>query len=409
MKYESIAETVGNTPLVKISKETHRLDNVELYAKMEMMNPFGSVKDRIGKKMYWDNKEHISQNTIIESSSGNTAKALAALTGTKHKFKTVTNRIQIEYVKKLLKILNTDIVELPGTNECPDPTNPQNPVAVIEQEVKEQSKEYYHTNQYFNQENPEAHRETGKEILKDLPGITDFFADIGTSGTTRGIGEYLRENKENSPNIHGVLTEGGSYVPGGRDMNELFETGFFQKEFYDHIHNGTTQDAINGMLHLIQQEGILCGPTTGLVFKALRKELKDTKRHKKVVFIACDRMEPYVEYLEKHRPSIFNNKVEEQSLPEPQSVSEDNIPPNAILVDTRVPYAYRRSGYPKSINIPLNHLEELLQETTIFSEDKPVVLICAQGEKTKKVVSTLLSQEIDAYNLEGGTRASKKV
>ena len=103
MKYESIAETVGNTPLVKISKETHRLDNVELYAKMEMMNPFGSVKDRIGKKMYWDNKEHISQNTIIESSSGNTAKALAALTGTKHKFKT---RLTIEV------LLNSSILAL---------------------------------------------------------------------------------------------------------------------------------------------------------------------------------------------------------------------------------------------------------------------------------------------------------
>lgn len=411
MIYSSINETVGNTPLLKIKQKTHGIKNATIYAKMELMNPFGSVKDRIAKNIYGDKKEEIAKKkTVIESSSGNTAKALASLTQRRHKFKTITNRIKIEYVKKLLQVLDTEIVELPGTNECPDPTNPQNPLAVIEKEVGQSPDKYFHTNQYFNEENPKAHRETGREILEDLPEVTDFFADIGTSGTTRGIGNYLREHTKKSPNIHGVLTEAGSYVPGGRDMNELFETGFFQEEFYDELHTGTTDEAIDGMLDLIRGEGILCGPTTGLVFNCLKKALQDTEEEKTVVFVACDRMEPYIEYLEKNRPSIFNQtKEEEQDLPDPKQIDEEDIPRDALLIDTRVPYAYRRNGYPNSINIPLQKLEELLRQTTPVQKDQVVVLICAKGEKTKNLTSKLLQEGVEAYNLKGGIAKSSKV
>jgi len=402
MKVNNVADLIGDTPLVKIDYSTHGLDNINLYAKMELLNPFGSVKDRIGKTMYWDAKKDIDQDTVIESSSGNTAKALCSLTQDTHDFETVTNRIKLDYIKDLLEVIGADITEVPGSNECPDPTNPENPNEIIKDMVREHPNEYYHTDQYFTDKNPAAHEQTGDEILDDLKTVDIIAGDLGTSGTTRGIGRRVREQTSPSPEIHGVITEAQGYVPGGRNRNELFETGLFDKDFYDAIHEGSTQGAIDGMLDLIRKEGILCGPTTGLVYSAITSYLKGCDNELDVVFIACDRMEPYVEYLKKNRPSIFTDKNTNKSLPEAQHMQPESIPNEAICVDTRVPYAYRRKPFPQSINIPLKQLESMLQQSPPFTDEQPIVLVCPEGQKTTWATRKLRWYGIEAYNLDGG-------
>ena len=410
MKADHTADLIGDTPLVKVSDSTHGLDDVTLWAKMELLNPYGSVKDRIGKTMYWDKRHSVEADTVIESSSGNTAKALTALTEGRHDFKTVTNRIKLDYVHDILTVLGAEITEVPGSNECPDPTNPENPNEIIRDMVRREPNEYYHTDQYFTDKNPEAHRQTGEEILDDLPGVDIIAGDLGTSGTTRGIGEHVRDQRDDPAEIHGVITDAAGYVPGGRNKNELFETGLFDKAFYDDIHKATTQEAIDGMLDLIRHEGILCGPTTGLVYAAItdhlaRRETRDVD----VAFIACDRMEPYIGYLQENRPSLFATTSQDESLPKPARIGYDDIEPDMLQVDTRVQYAYRRNPYPNSINIPLKTLESLLEQGTPFSKDETVVLLCPEGVKTVHATRKLRSYGVEAYSLEEGMNQSKEV
>src|SRR5215813_4238654 len=108
MIFERITDLIGNTPLLKIPAEAHGLKNIDLYAKLEMMNPFGSVKDRIAWAMIKDDIEDIRAKgqTIFENSSGNTAKALQAIAGTYGvKTKLVTALAKVQTVKDIIMMM----------------------------------------------------------------------------------------------------------------------------------------------------------------------------------------------------------------------------------------------------------------------------------------------------------------
>ena len=157
MIVNSITELIGNTPLLKIQPDVHRLQNIDLYAKLEMNNPFGSLKDRIGWGIIKDDIEEISRDkkTLIESSSGNTAKALAVLAAIYGvELTTITNRINVPEVKKILQVIGANIEELPGLSECPDFTDPNNPITYIEKKIAQDPQKYYHTSQYTNEKKP---------------------------------------------------------------------------------------------------------------------------------------------------------------------------------------------------------------------------------------------------------------
>lgn len=139
MIYHAIEELIGNTPLLQIDGSRYGIKNVDMYVKCEYMNPFGSVKDRTALSLLRDMDFAELRNNgtrLIESSSGNTAKALQMLAlrnGTS--LVTVTNRIKIPEVSALLKYLGSEIISLPGRSECPDPNDSDNAVAVIERMV----------------------------------------------------------------------------------------------------------------------------------------------------------------------------------------------------------------------------------------------------------------------------------
>jgi cysteine synthase len=296
MIYNSITDLIGNTPILKINPEVHGLKNFEIYTKLEYYNPFGSLKDRVA----WNMLEPVlqdsilNQKTIIESSSGNTGKALAALAGMNGlNFKTISNRIKVPEIRMILQFLGAEVEELPGLSDCPDPNDPNDPVSIVRAMVNQNPAKWEYTDQYFNELNWKAHYQAGLELAKDLDRIDYFFGVLGTCGSTSGVIKALKDLNYQT-NAIGVVADAASWVPGGRNMNELWETSFFKKDLYKDIVSGNIQKAIVGMQTLNQKCGILAGPTSGLNYACMIDYLKtidEVQTQKQtVVFIACDRV-----------------------------------------------------------------------------------------------------------------------
>jgi cysteine synthase B len=405
------------------------LQNIDVYAKMEMLNPFGSVKDRVAKALLDEvlDQAKKKKQTIVEASSGNTAKALAALCGVEGlNFKTVTNRIKQPEVRQMLQTLDADIDELPGISDCPDPNDPDDFTVIAGNLAKKNPNEFYYTDQYFNPENLHAHyRTTGKEILDDLKQVDFYFGFLGTCGSSMGVGQYLLDHGQYTE-IRGVVTDSGHYIPGGRTQSELWEVGLFKKEFFKEILACNEQEAIDGMLALNRQCGILCGPTAGATFHATLKKLKEmdgqSAFRKTAVFIVCDRLEPYMSYIQQYRPELFdkrnagirphlmrvaeltseNLELADQISPEALKKKIDAGSSNLKLVDMRGNYAYKRGHIAGSINIFEEVLTPLIEEGAIFGPNDEVVICCPQGTHSVKYAAFLIKQGIRASSLKGG-------
>lgn len=423
MKADHISELIGNTPVLRIDPAVHRLRNIDVYAKLEYFNPFGSLKDRIAWAMLKDDLDAIRRDgrTVLESSSGNTAKALQALCSSFGiPFKTVTNRVNVQEVRDILTILGTDLQELPGRSECPDPSDPDNPLAVIDRLLSAEPDRYFHTSQYVNEKNPAAHyATTGQELIDDL-GRIDFFAGgLGTTGSTRGTAEHLREV---CPDLYciGVIAAAGDLIPGIRTEAELFEVGLFERELYDDIMGVTSEEGIDAMLTLIRRCGILSGPTTGATFVGMLRALQplDAKltERKTAVFIACDRMEWYVSYIRKRRPALFGEKagpttaVSDADIAATPSVGVTEATDwiqreQPLVVDIRSQAAYRVAHVEGSLNIPQDALRAMLERGSPFPADKPVLVICPIGDQSRRIAAMARRHGSAASSLEGGITA----
>ena len=425
MLYKSVTELIGNTPLIEISKEITRLKNINVYAKCELYNPFGSLKDRAGYAMLKDEIQKLKENnmTVIESSSGNTAKALQIICSMNGiPFKTVTNRIKIPETKEILKVAGAEIEELPGLSECPDPTDPNDPVAYIERIVSENPNKYYHTNQYTNLKNPKAHYEhTGKEIYDDLGKVDYFFGTLGTTGSSIGTIEYLLEKNKNLKKI-GIIAEKGDTIPGIRNKDEMYEVGIFNKSLYDEIVSVNSDEAVEEMLVLNRKCGILGGPTSGAAFKGTLKYLREIddklKEPANAVFIACDRMEWYMSYIKKRRPEIFDSEIKRETI---RTLTEEDMKyaktidinnaeewiekNNPIIIDLRGNLAYKNGHIANAINITDIFFEDLVDNGTPFSKENSVLLVCSIGDKSRKFSSLLNKKGMNVYSLENGMTA----
>jgi cysteine synthase B len=429
MLYNHVTELIGNTPLLKINPKLHGLKNFEIYAKLEYYNPFGSLKDRIA----WQMLEPIldesveKQKTILESSSGNTAKALATLAKVYGlDFKTITNRIKVPEVRMMLQFLGAEVEELPGLSDCPDPNDPNDPVAIATNLVKQEPEKWTYTDQYFNELNWKAHYKAGEEVAKDLKKIDYYFGVLGTCGSTLGAVRALKDNGQNTKAV-GIVTEASSWVPGGRNINELWETGFFDKDFYADIVSGNIQKAISGMQELNQKCGILAGPTSGLNYACMQDYLKekDEKQTEKqtVVFIACDRVEPYMNYIKKYVPEIFNtqttskptvNSIAEEEIQNSQSISPKNLeiklktsnPP--LTVDIRGNFAFSIGHIPNSLNILDELFTQMIEQGNTLPKNQEIVVVCSIGKISPKYATFLQKQGYKAYSLEGGINNWKR-
>lgn len=298
MIINKMTDLIGNTPIIKLDETVHGLKNIDLYAKLEYLNPFGSLKDRTAYMMIKDNIEQIKQEglTVIETSSGNTAKALQCICNINNiSFTTVTNRIKISESKNILKFLGAKVKEV---------SKETNTVEEILEMMDENKDTYYHTTQYTNPNNVKAHYETGKEIYEDIGNVDYFISVLGTSGSSTGAASFLEEKNNNLIKI-GVVTAKDSYIPGIRTSSEMQEVGIFKRANYNEIISVDSKSAKEAMKTLSNKFGILAGPSTGASFYATMNYLKDidntlTER-KTAVFIVCDRLELYANYIKSNR------------------------------------------------------------------------------------------------------------
>lgn len=431
MIYNTVEEMIGNTPLLKIDPKVHGLKNIDLYGKLEYYNPFGSVKDRIAYNMFKPIKDDLitHNKTLIESSSGNTAKALAALCGLHDlKFKAITNRIKYPEVREVLLTMNAEVEELPGLSDCPDPHDPNDAIQYSRDLANKHSDSMHCTDQYFNELNIQAHEETtGPEIIKDLGDCHHFFSFLGTCGSSMGTGNYLRKQNPDT-NVFGIVADAGHKIPGGRNVEELWEVGFFRRDYFTDLLSGNSQQAVEGMLELNRRCGVMAGPTSGLVYYAavrqLRKldeKLEGTGKREKAVFIACDRMEPYMSFLRKHKPELFSqktttretvNSISQDVVDAASTITADDvntfIDNDAYIIDIRGHFAFSIGHIPNSLNILDDYFASMIESGPAFPNTKPILVVCRIGDISKKFAAYLQNQGYEAFSLEGGFQSYKQ-
>lgn len=288
-------ELIGNTPIVKLNNIGIPSD-VNLFAKLELYNPSGSVKDRIGKYMIKDaeNKGLLKKGgTIVEATAGNTGLgiAFAALNKGYRIIFVVPTKFSQEK-QTLLKALGAEIINTPreggmlGASEKAEELRRTIPGAISLEQFK-------------NQSNPQAHYETtGAEIYRDLDGRIDYLvAGAGSGGTYTGVVRYL---KERSPDIQGVLADPvGSTMGGGEhgdyDIEGIgndFIADTMDMSLVDRVVKITDDDAFYGARLLAEKEGIFAGSSSGAALIAAKK-LIDSGAKGNIVVIFPDRGDRY--------------------------------------------------------------------------------------------------------------------
>src|SRR6201987_5146834 len=211
MRCNNIIEAVGHTPLIRLNRMAQGLQP-QIWIKAEMLNPGGSVKDRIGITMIDDAEKRgllKPGGTIIEGTSGNTGMGLALVAAVR-RYKmvfTITDNQSKEKVD-LLKALGAEVIVCPTAVE---PADPRSYYSVAKKLARDIPNSFY-PNQYDNPMNPAAHYQTtGPEIWEDSEGkITHFVCGMGTGGTISGVGQYLKE-KNPKVRIIGVDPIGSLY------------------------------------------------------------------------------------------------------------------------------------------------------------------------------------------------------
>ena len=272
---QSALELIGNTPMMKLNHYSEKAGITEaaLFAKLEYLNPAGSVKDRIALAMIEDAEAKGALKpgaTIIEPTSGNTGIGLAAVAAAKgyRAIFTLPDTMSVER-RNLLRAYGAELELTPGSRGMK---------GAIEkaEELKQSIPGSVILGQFVNPANPEAHRRTtGPEIWEQTEGNVDIFvAGVGTGGTLTGIGEYLKAQK---PDIRIVAVEpAGSPVlskgTAGPHMIQGIGAGFvpdvLNTKVYDEIITIENEDAFTEGRRFAVSEGILVGISSGAALKA---------------------------------------------------------------------------------------------------------------------------------------------
>lgn len=299
---ESAVELIGGTPILKISRygAAEGVEGVTLLAKLEYLNPAGSVKDRIALAMIEDAEEKGILKpgaTIIEPTSGNTGIGLAAVAAAKG-YKTILTLPDTMSVERrnLLKAYGAELVLTEGAKGMR---------GAIEKadELKDTIEGSVILGQFVNPANPKVHKETtGPEIWEQTDGTVDIFiAGVGTGGTVTGVGAYL---KEKNPNVQIVAVEPASspVLSGGKPGPHKIQgigAGFVPEvlntAIYDEVITVENEDAFKEGKSFAVTEGILVGISSGAALKAAKLVAeKPENKGKTIVVLLPDSGDRYL-------------------------------------------------------------------------------------------------------------------
>jgi S-sulfo-L-cysteine synthase (O-acetyl-L-serine-dependent) len=287
--YRTLADTVGNTPLVRLQRLPGETTNV-LLAKLEGNNPAGSVKDRPALSMIVEaaRRGDIKPgDTLIEPTSGNTGIALAMVAAMQG-YRLILVMPETGSVERVqtMRAYGAEIVLTPkagGMEAARD----------IAERMRAEGKGII-LNQFANPDNPLAHyRGTGPEIWRDTEGrITHFVSAMGTTGTIMGVSRFMKE-KSRAIQIVGAQPSEGSQIPGIRKWPPAYLPKIFDRSRVDRVEEVSQAEAEDMARQLAREEGIFAGISSGgacAVALRISREVKNAT----IVFIVCDRGDRYL-------------------------------------------------------------------------------------------------------------------
>lgn len=299
--YKNIEELIGKTPLLELThlEEIHNLD-AKVLAKVEFLNPGGSAKDRVAKKMVEDAEAKgllKAGATLIEPTSGNTGIGLAVMAAARGYRTIIVMPDSMSMERRLLmSAFGAELVLTEGAKGM------AGAIAKAEELAKEIPGAFI-PGQFDNPANPQAHYETtGPEIYEDTDGKVDIFvAGIGTGGTITGVGRYLREKNPHvqiigvEPASSPLLTEGRAGSHGLQGIGANFVPSILDTKLYNEIITVTEEAAYAAGREVAQKEGLLVGISAGAaIHAALEVAKRPENKDKNIVVLLPDTGDRYL-------------------------------------------------------------------------------------------------------------------
>lgn len=299
--YKNIEELIGKTPLLELThlEEIHNLD-AKVLAKVEFLNPGGSAKDRVAKKMVEDAEAKgllKAGATIIEPTSGNTGIGLAVMAAARGYRAIIVMPDSMSMERRLLmSAFGAELVLTEGAKGM------AGAIAKAEELAKEIPGAFI-PGQFDNPANPQAHYETtGPEIYEDTDGKVDIFvAGIGTGGTITGVGRYLRKKNPDvqiigvEPASSPLLTEGRAGSHGLQGIGANFVPSILDTKLYNEIITVTEEAAYAAGREVAQKEGLLVGISAGAaIHAALEVAKRPENKGKNIVVLLPDTGDRYL-------------------------------------------------------------------------------------------------------------------
>lgn len=289
--YTSVEQLIGNTPLLELKnlKKNEGL-YANIFAKLEFLNPAGSVKDRVALAMLDDAEAQgflKPDSVIIEATSGNTGIGLAMVASLRgYRCIIVMPDTMSEERRKLMTAYGAELVLTDGKKG----------MAGSIEKAEELAREIPHSfipDQFCNMANPKAHyKTTGPEVYEALDGEIDFFvAGIGTGGTISGVGEYLKEQNKNikiigiEPEKSPLLTKGIAGPHGLQGIGANFVPKTLKKDVLDDILTVSDDEALENGRLIAKSEGVLVGISSGAALAAAIKFAKNPENEGKNIVV----------------------------------------------------------------------------------------------------------------------------